>query len=131
MAGVGMSGMMGGAGRDMEGRKDPEREVGTQRHEGTERRARETAQTCQNRERHGETERHLETAVEWMPSTVSEQQGVTGMACLPTALSSTGPHTNRRALAEPWPPTAMLLLGQGLGTGPWGTFRPHLAPLPQ
>lgn len=53
--------------------------------------------------------------MEWMSSTVSGQQAVTGMPCLPTALSSTAPYTNRRALAEPWPPTAVLLPGQGRG----------------
>lgn len=89
MAGVGMSGMMGEQGH---GRKERPRKRGqdTKTRDGTEMRAREIANECQ---RHGQIERHLEATVEWMPSTVSGQQGVTGMPFLPTALSPTDPLT--------------------------------------
>lgn len=105
--------MMGEQGETWTGGKTQKERSGHKDTRAQRRRVRETAHVPKQRET-WRTERHLETSVEWMPSTVSEQQGVTGMACLPTALSSTDPTLT----AGTWPPTAVLLLGQGRGTGP-------------
>lgn len=62
-------------------------------------RARETALACQIK-----TWRDRKTPGDscgMVPSTVSGQQAVTEMPCLPTALSSTAPHTTAGPLLSP------------------------------